>query len=355
MLRLLSVLICANLVACAMTQDTMPARNPEAIQQYGTTLTRRNELRAEWAKVAAKDREYCETQVGECEVQVGDTRSDLVLNYSNPLCKAKSNADEEASCVGDELVELGDPTPVTKYYKADIWCLEKLQGCVAEYQRKTAKDSRLARIAQRRREIEASPQGMIWHARVAATSEKVKYVRATLPPNADGECRQTEESDCESTIKRFDSELDGELSRPEGEYDIKKATKLYEQLTQTEASCYDPELKCLSKSVSKYGETNESRKWLERNFELLDKRQQLIEKAGERESKPCIESAVANHQSNIVQSYHAYVREPVLYFRMQLHRSFVALHKSEIDCLDAAKAAVGGSRGAAPGIVDGDS
>jgi len=357
MLRPISVFVCACAVACTTTQETAPARNPEAILQFGPTLNRRNQLRTEWSKVEASDREYCETRVGECEVQVSDTRADLALNYSNPICKAKSNSDEEAICVAENLLKVGDPTPALKYFKADIWCLEKLQGCVARHQRQEADDSRLAQIAQRRREIESSPQGMLWHARVAATSEKVKYVRATLPPDAEGECRQvSDNSDCESTIEHLDAEFDSELSRPPAEYSIKKASKLYEQLTKTAASCYEPELKCLSKSVAKYGETSESRRWLERNFDLLERRQQLIEKAGERAAEPCIESAVASHQADIVQSYRAYVREPVLYFRTRLHRSFGALHKSEIDCLGTPPAPPAVHSGRAPPIViDGDS
>jgi hypothetical protein len=357
MLRLMSVLVCACAVACTTTQETAHARNPEAILQFGPTLARRNQLRDEWSKVEAKDRGYCETQVGECEVQVSDTRADLALNYSNPVCKAKSNSDEEAICVAEGLLKLGDPTPALKYFKTDIWCLEKLQGCVVQHQKQVANDSRLAQIAQRRREVESSPQGMVWHARVAATSEKVKYIRATLPPDAEGECRQMgDNADCESTIEHLDAEFEGELSRPQAEYNIKKASKLYEQLTKTEASCYEPELKCLSKSVVKYGETNESRRWLERNFDLLERRQQLIEKAGEQAAEPCIESAVASHQADIVQSYRAYVREPVLYFRTRLHRSFLALHKSEIDCLGAppSQPAVHGG-GASPVVIDGDS
>jgi len=334
MLRYLCLLACTNIVACTTTQETKLARNPDAISQFNTTRTRRGELRAEWGKASTQDREYCETKLGECEVQVSDRRDELVSNYSTPFCKAKSNAEEEAVCVGDDLLHQGDPSPATRYYKADIWCLEKLNGCVAQHQEKRAADSKLAVTAQRRKAIESSPQGMLWHARVAATSEKVKYIRATLPPDADGECRQVaEDTDCEVSIKRFGTELDGELSRLEAEYDAKKSLKLYEQLTRTEASCYEPELKCLSKSVAKYGETNESRRWLQRNFDLLEKRQRLIEQAGEIAAEPCIESAVANHQADIVQSYRAYVREPVLYFRTQLHRSFVALHNSEIDCL----------------------
>ena len=334
MLRFMTLFACTNLVGCATTRETTVVHKPEAIKEFRDTVTRRDGLRDLWTKAAAGDRKFCEIKVGDCEVQVSDRRDDLIASHWTPVCRAKSNSDQEAACIGDELSKQGDPEPATKYYKADVWCLEQLNQCVAKHQVEVANKAQADLIAHRRRVLESSPQGMVWHARVAATSEKVKYIRTTLPPDADGECRQAaENSDCETTIQRFDSELGGELSKSDTDYDVKKAQKLYEQLTKTQASCYEPELKCLSKTVFKYGETNESRRWLQTNFDLLDKRQRLIEKAGDRAAGPCLESAVASHQSDIVQSYRAYVREPVLYFRTQLHRSFVALHKMEIDCL----------------------
>jgi hypothetical protein len=155
-----------------------------------------------------------------------------------------------------------------------------------------------------------------------------------LPHDADGECQQVaDDPNCETSISKHTADLEAEFEKAETEFNHKKAAELYDQLTRIEASCYEPELKCLAKSVSKYGETNESRRWLQRNFDSIDKRQRLIEKAGSGAAAPCIDSAVASHSAEIVQSYRAYVREPVLFFRTQLHRSFLAMHKDQIDCL----------------------
>lgn len=334
MLRSLSLFICAILVACGSGREATPARDPVAAKQLEDTVAQRDKALARWSGVDDAQRQYCETKAGDCRIQVGDLREELISSHSSPDCRAQPDSELEVSCIIKQLSKQGDPALGVKFVKAELWCLEQLTECVAKRQGEVAEEARVARIAQRRNELELSPQGVTWRSRVAAVSEKIKYIRATLPPDADGECQQvTENPDCDGSIQKRNGELEGELAKTEADYDKKKAAKLYEQLTKVEASCYEPELKCLNKSVAKYGETKESRRWLERNFDLLDKRQRLIEKAGDSASAPCIETAVANHQSNIVQSYRAYVREPVLFFRTQLHRSFFAMHKSQVDCL----------------------
>lgn len=339
MLRSVTLLFCSILAACAATREAAPIRDPNAVKLFNEASAQRDKTRAQWEAAKPEERQYCETKAGDCKLQVTDERDELIASHSVPQCREQMDSDHEATCIADELVKRGTPEPATKYYKSDVWCLEKLARCLAKHQAELAEESRVARLTHRRNEIVTSPQGVAWHSRVAAASEKIKYIRATLPPDADGECQQENENvDCDVAMKQRNAELENELAKAEGEFDEKKATKLYEQLTKVEASCYEPELKCLAKTVSKYGETNESRRWLQRNFDLLDKRQRLIEKAGDNASTPCLESAVASHQADIIQSYRAYVREPVLFFRTQLHRSFFALHKSQIDCLGGAAA-----------------
>lgn len=337
MLRLTSVLACVILAACAGTRETTPVRDPEAAKQFGEAVAKRDKALAVWEGAKAEERQYCETKAGDCKLQVGDQRDELISAHSVPVCRTQPDSDHEASCIVEELKKRGDSGAATKYIKSDLWCLEKLTQCIAKHQEEQAEDARTTRIAQRRSNLELSPQGVAWRSRVAAASEKIKYIRATLPPDADGECQQiAEDNSCEVAINKQNAQLEAEFAKTEKEYDQKKAAKVYEELTKLEASCYEPELKCLSKSVSKYGETNESRKWLQRNFDIIDKRQRLIEKAGNGAATPCLDSAVASHSAEIVQSYRAYVREPVLFFRTQLHRSFFAMHKDQIDCLGAA-------------------
>jgi hypothetical protein len=332
--RSLSLYACVLVAACATTQAATVAHNPQSIHQYSETVAQRDKLRTIWKGIKAEDRQFCELKAGDCMLQVVDLRDELISAHEVPVCRAKGNSDLEARCIMDELVKLGTPEPATKYYNGDLWCLKKLTQCVTQHQEAVEKDARVALIRHRRNQLEASPQGITWRSRVAATSEKIKYIRTTLPPSAESECQQISEiSECESSITQFSNELDSELSKPESNYDQKQAAKVYEHLTKVQASCYEPEFKCLSKSLGKYGETNESRRWLQRNFDLLDKRQRLIEKTGDGAAAPCLESGVASHQADIIQSYKAYVHEPVLYFRTQLHRSFLAMHKSQIDCL----------------------
>jgi hypothetical protein len=334
MLRRLSLLACTFLAACSSAQAVVPVHNPEAAKQFNDAVAQRGKLRALWDGAKAEDQQFCETKAGDCRQQVSDQRDELISSHQVPPCRAQPDSDHEANCIADELAKQGTFEPATKFYKADLWCFEKLTQCLAKHQEEVVENARLARITERRDNLTLSAQGVAWRSRVTAASEKIKYIRATLPPDADSECQQfSENAECDVSIKQRDAELEGELSKSDRDYDQKKAAKAYEQLTKVQASCYEPELKCLSKSVAKYGETNESRRWLQRNFDLLDKRQRLIEKAGDNAATPCLETGVANHQAEIVQSYRAYVREPVLFFRTQLHRSFFAMHKSQIDCL----------------------
>lgn len=336
MMRSLSVFAGVIVVACASSRATTPVHSPEAAKQYSDAVAARDELQAKWKAASSEDRQFCEAKAGDCRMQVNDKRDEMLSSHRVPACREKPNSASEASCVIETLSKQGTPEPATEYLKSDIWCLEKLNSCLAKHQQDVAENARVALIKQRRDQIESTPQGVAWRSRVAAASEKIKYIRATLPPDADGECQQvSENTDCEGSIKQASSALDTELVKPEGEFDKKKATQVYERLTKVEASCYEPELKCLTKAVTKYGETAETRRWLQKNFDLLDKRQRLIEKKGDGPATPCLESGQASHQAEIIQSYKAYVREPVLFFRTQLHRSFFAMHKSQIDCLNA--------------------
>jgi hypothetical protein len=337
MLRSVTLLASFLLAACATARETKPVQDPQVVKQFNEVMAQRAAVLARWDGVKPDDRQFCETKAGDCRMQVTDQRDELISSNPIPQCRTQPDSDSEVRCIVDELAKRGTPEQGVKFVKADLWCLEKLVQCVAKHQESVAEDQRQARIVQRRNDVEVSAQGVAWRSRVAAASEKVKYIRATLPPDADGECQQvSENTDCDTTIQRHTAQFEGELAKTDGDYDPKKASHLYEQLTKVQASCYEPELKCLAKSVSKYGETNESRRWLQRNFDLLDKRQRLIEKCGDSAATPCLESAQASHQAEIVQSYRAYVREPVLFFRTQLHRSFFAMHKSQVDCLGGA-------------------
>ena len=190
MLRSLSLYACALVTACATTQTDAPVRNPESIKQYSETVAQRDKLRSLWKAVKPDDRQFCELKAGDCMLQVVDLRDELISSHEVPTCRAKGNSDLEAFCVADELVKLGTPEPATKYIGGDLWCLKKLTQCVTQHQEAVEKDNRVALIRHRRNELEASPQGVTWRSRVAATSEKIKYIRTTLPPDAEGECQQ---------------------------------------------------------------------------------------------------------------------------------------------------------------------
>lgn len=335
MLRYLAILVGSALFSCAAAeQGAAPVRDPKAEQALRRITDKRTSLREKWDQASADDRQYCDLRVGECTMQVNETRHGLTTSHAVPECTEKGTPEQQADCIVAELVRQDIIEPVIKYYEADTWCLSLLNKCVIAHQSELKEKAKDSRIAKRRHELEVSKQGIAWHARVAAAAEKIKYIRATLPPDADGECAQVSDNpQCDTSIQEMESTLTSELEKSDEQYNAKTAQNLFESMTKAQASCYEPELKCLSNAVAKYGETPESRRWLQRNFDMLDKRQRLIEKAGDGAAAPCLESTIASHQADIVHSYLAYVKEPVLYFRTQLHRSFLALHKSQIDCL----------------------
>ena len=79
----------------------------------------------------------------------------------------------------------------------------------------------------------------------------------------------------------------------------------------------------------------ESRKWVDRNLGLLSERQDLLARVSLASGNHCVTALQQQHQAGIVSAYVTYVREPVLYFRTQLDKAFLALHQAQVSCLAA--------------------
>jgi hypothetical protein len=56
-------------------------------------------------------------------------------------------------------------------------------------------------------------------------------------------------------------------------------------------------------------------------------------RAGDAAASRCESAAVAKHQGDIISAYKVYVRQPVLFFRNKLHKVFLKMHRSQVDCL----------------------
>lgn len=120
MLRLTSVLACVILAACAGTRGTTPVRDPEAAKQFSEAAAKREKALATWEAAKAEERQYCETKAGDCKLQVGDQRDELISAHSVPVCRTQADSDHEASCIVEELKKRGDTGAAAKYVKSDL-------------------------------------------------------------------------------------------------------------------------------------------------------------------------------------------------------------------------------------------
>jgi hypothetical protein len=322
------------MVAACVPQQAEPVRdNAQKLQELKTVLQQRDAHLADWSKAPEAAREACELLAGDCKMQVGEQRESFINAHSVPQCR-NPNLDVEARCVADELLKRGSVGSAIEYYAADVWCWNQLLACLEDRGQRAKRDAETANVAARRKAVEESAKGRAQRARAGVVPEKIKYLRATLPPDAESECsdlKPDETSQAAATRKR--EELDQELQKPDGKFEATRAAKLYEEITTKEAAVHLPELDCLLSRLPRFGETPETRKWLDRNFQILEQRQRLVDDLGTPAADHCREEATTSHQAEIIRTYTAYVREPVLFFRMQLHRTFHAFHESQIRCL----------------------
>src|SRR5690606_2405443 len=97
--------------------------------------------------------------------------------------------------------------------------------------------------------------------------------------------------------------------------------------------CYEPEYSCLTARARKYGATAETTRALKRNIEIIKQRERLSMRVAEQTANQCKQEAVTQHQKSIVSAYKTYAKQPVLFFRRQLHRAFLKMHEEQVACL----------------------
>ena len=302
-------------------------------------LLHRDSSAAKWLAAAKEHREACETKAGDCRLLVNEKRDEFIKKQGIVTCR-QPDTDREARCIADTLLNHGDVEGAVDFYGADLWCFDQLQSCIEAEETQAQSDAASAKAASRKKAIEQGESGIRQRARISLAAEKVNYLRSTLPPDADGECAAArDKADCISTAQNRLASLSAEYDKSDERYKNADAQAQYDEITLAEAKCYEPELTCLDGRLVKYGETPETRRVLDQNYAALERRQQLIEKLGMPASVSCLEQPTVLHQAEIVRSYQAYVREPVLYFRMQLHKVFLALHQAQVDCLKKAQGA----------------
>lgn len=334
------------LVGCGAAPPPQTAPDPAAVKRVAQAIEQRDALQNQLSQVAADYRTACDVQAGDCMIQVGDRRADLLDAHSSDKCRNRaSDSDAEARCVATALPTAGSEKAAKEYFEFEGWCFKQILECTAKLEAKDAERARLSRIKRRWQQLESSEKSAQLRDHVNFARERNIYLRGTLPPRAEGICGEfSDVSACTDKAEAQTEQIDAEVAKEDQDYDSKRAAALYETMKTQEAACYEPEYKCLMGKLDRYGESNETRHWLTQNLELLERREQLIGEVSSDVAKSCLDSGVSQHSSRIIQGYKQYARSPGTFFRAMLHKAFLGLHKSQVKCLTQSLSPKGATR-----------
>jgi hypothetical protein len=321
------------LVGCATTSEvTVPQEDPSSHRRVQEQSTLHKELLERLADAPAAHVESCRSTAGDCLFQISDRRSQLVSRLRLNACEDSDDFQSKSRCFVSQL-EKSAPRELGDYLAAENWCFKQLTDCTTEKAEAASRATLEALAAARMQEVEAAPAAQAARSEALATRARIVYLRATLPPDVAACAPDAEAKACGARVEDARQALDESLRRDD--YAPSTAASSYVALQGLEASCVRPELTCLSSLVRSYGVFPESRKWVDRNLELLGKRQELVARVSPENGERCLSEQQQQHQANIVSAYVVYVREPVLYFRTQLDKAFLTLHQAQVSCLQA--------------------
>lgn len=322
------------LVGCAATSETVaPQPDASAHQRLQQLSSQHEELLKVLADAPAAHVESCRSTAGDCLFQVGESRSRLAGELRLNACNEAEDFASKSRCVTSQLQGAGRSRQLGEYLALENWCFNQLSACTAEKADAAGRATLDALAAARKQELEGAPGARAARSAVAATRARIEYLRATLPPDVPACKPEAEVAACNARVETARTALDESLSRDD--YAASAAAERYVAIGRMEDECSRPELECLTSIVRSYGVFPESRKWVERNLELLGKRQELAARVSPANGARCVTALQQEHQAGIVSAYVAYVREPVLYFRTQLDKAFLALHQAQVGCLAA--------------------
>ncbi|HYP86759.1 MAG TPA: hypothetical protein VEQ59_01360 [Polyangiaceae bacterium] len=324
----LLLLGCAEGAAPVVAQEA-----PSAHRDLQALRSNHARLLKELADAPAPHVESCTSTSGDCLMQVGEGRSRLVSSLRLNSCDVSLDFTAKSSCIISQLEGPSQSKALGDYLSLENWCFTQLSACTVAKAEEARRATLEARFAARQQELEAAAAVRLAKNAVQLTRARIEYLRSTLPPNINA-CEPAESAEaCNASVEASRQTLEATLRRDE--YDLKAATSDYVALEKKADSCGRPELDCLSSALKPYGVVPESRKWIDRNLELLSKRQELLAQTSEATKTHCVAASQQQHQAGIVSAYVAYAHEPVLFFRTQLDKSFLALHQAQVSCLAA--------------------
>ena len=320
----------AAALACtpaASNEDTKTAAADDASMEEAQK--KRDALAQRLDKVLREDREQCEFSAGDCMVLVGERRERLASEYGL-VCGARVEPAKRSACIAEGVRAAGKPSVAKEFYSFEAWCFERVLACTADREEKAALAVQEQKRNARKREVVSSDAGTrAWNA-VEVARAKVQYLESTLPPSVEVSCRESASS-CSSELESAEKAFLAEISRDD--FDLSRATAAYVEARSVEESCEAPVFACLKQALAPYGMFPQSESLLERNIGLLKKRQDLTRGVAPEAQAECLANPSADHQDKIVAAFAQYANEPVLYFRMQLEKAFVAMHQAQVSCL----------------------
>jgi hypothetical protein len=311
-----------------------PPRDLAGERRLAAVTVERDETEAKLLAVDTRDRERCEFQVGDCKILVHDQRDELMSSEQLSECRVMTDEAGITRCMADELVKRRKQGSLATLYDSDVACMHTVLACTDQLRRNAQDAAVQVRAGQREKDLRHSKRGAAATSAIAALDEKVHYLRATLPPAQSSACAADDARDrCDKTAGDYEDQLEAELEKDDFRADA--ALGVLEREAKAREQCSAPEIACLSTTLEAHGLYPEGKKWVQRNFEALERREQTGMVVAPAVRSRCITQASKQHQGQIVNAYVAYVHDPVLFFRVQLDKAFLAMHESQVACLSA--------------------
>jgi hypothetical protein len=199
--------------------------------------------------------------------------------------------------------------------------------------RATAAASKLA-VEARLHRIEATEGARAAAKSAALGREKVAYLLAVLPEQADRSCSDAPAiAASQNDAQAVTAQLEQALTVSDATYDEHQVLSLYQASREKTAQAKALELDCLLAVLDKLGGSEESRREVDQTLKSLEIRENLVVDSGLEKSLSCLDRGVELYQTLIGEDYQQFSRQPVLATQSQLHRDFRGEFEAQIACL----------------------
>jgi hypothetical protein len=268
-------------------------------------------------------------------MQLRDKRRELVQGRTFLECEQHVEDEEKARCEEEKLLERGELEAIERYYDYNIWCMSGMNQCLVDLVEQAAADAHAQLVAERRAEFFASDLATRLERDVVVAEAQLQYLRTTLPPVADNVCKDLDSvTECREGAVEQMVAVEEYLTIPQEDYDEERAKELLTEAKRAEIGCIEIERSCIMGKLDQYGATQRTRGLLEKNYELLERRQELLDQVAPAAGEQCLRSGQADEEAYIIANYRQYARRQIEYFRLQVHRAFIRVHRGQIRCLE---------------------